>query len=177
MVAGLEKEEDKGWLIAQHHDNLLMGHPGLNRMIEKIRRTRLDCKGLAGDVASYMQGCLKCQKVKPWEGPTPGEMSPLSIPNMPWKEMAWDLVRPLKESNGYNVIAKCMDINRKEVKFQATTMEVAGLGITRILWDRVVKDRRLPKKIYSDHGPQFMLMLMKELYRMLRVEGNPSSAY
>jgi hypothetical protein len=35
----------------------------------------------------------------------------------------------------------------------------------------------LLEKVYSNRGPQFVLTFMKELYGMLRVEGNLSSAY
>jgi hypothetical protein len=177
MVMSIEMAEEKGWVIAWFHENPLTGHPGVNKTLEKIRREGIDWKGLMDNVALYVKGCLACQRSKPQKGPTLGEMAPLPVPNTPWKEMAWDLVGPLQESGRYNAIAVCTDINSKEARFQAMTTEVAGLGVTRILQDRVVHDRGLLEKIYSDQGPQFVSAFMKELYGMLSVEANPSLAY
>jgi transposase InsO family protein len=41
----------------------------------------------------------------------------------------------------------------------------------------VVRDRGLPEKVYSDQGLQFISTFMKELYGVLGVKGNPSTAY
>jgi hypothetical protein len=41
----------------------------------------------------------------------------------------------------------------------------------------VLSKRGLPKKIISDRGPQFVSKFIVDLYRLLGIQGNPSTAY
>ena len=43
--------------------------------------------------------------------------------------------------------------------------------------NNVFKEHGLPKKVISDQGPQFVSSFMKELYKKLGIEPNPSTAY
>ena len=56
-------------------------------------------------------------------------------------------------------------------------MDLTSEGAARIMRDRVFRDHGLPRKVISDRGPQFVSGFMKELYRLLGIEGNPSTAY
>src|SRR5271154_1993604 len=43
--------------------------------------------------------------------------------------------------------------------------------------DHIFQEEGMPKVVFSDRGPQFVSAFMKELYRLLGVKGNPSTAY
>ncbi|KAL5512939.1 hypothetical protein ACEPAH_3337 [Sanghuangporus vaninii] len=49
--------------------------------------------------------------------------------------------------------------------------------MARIYRDQVFQLYGLPKKIIHDRGVQFDTKMMKELYKLLHIEGNPSTAY
>ncbi|KAL5507648.1 hypothetical protein ACEPAH_7104 [Sanghuangporus vaninii] len=49
--------------------------------------------------------------------------------------------------------------------------------MARIYCDQVFRLHGLPKKIIHDRGVQFDAKMMKELYKLLHIEGNPSTAY
>jgi hypothetical protein len=51
------------------------------------------------------------------------------------------------------------------------------MGAAVIMRDRVFKEEGLPVKVVGDRGPQFISGFMRELYKLLGVEGNPSTAY
>ncbi|OCB89288.1 hypothetical protein A7U60_g3544 [Sanghuangporus baumii] len=50
-------------------------------------------------------------------------------------------------------------------------------GMARIYRDHVFRLHGLPRKIIHDRGVQFDAKMMKELYKLLHIEGNPSTAY
>ncbi|KAL5525001.1 hypothetical protein ACEPAF_8870 [Sanghuangporus sanghuang] len=49
--------------------------------------------------------------------------------------------------------------------------------MARIYRDHVFRLHGLPRKIIHDRGVQFDAKMMKELYKLLHIEGNPSTAY
>ena len=49
--------------------------------------------------------------------------------------------------------------------------------MAKIYWDNVFKLHGIPQKVISDWGPQFESQFMKDLYQLLGIEGNPSTAY
>ena len=50
-------------------------------------------------------------------------------------------------------------------------------GMTRLYRNHVFKLHGIPQKIIHDRGPQFDSQFMKDLYRLLNIEGNPSATY
>ena len=57
------------------------------------------------------------------------------------------------------------------------TMNITSKGVAKSLWERVFKDTRLPRKVISDRGSQFISNFMKELCNQLGIKRNPSTAY
>lgn len=58
-----------------------------------------------------------------------------------------------------------------------TTTKLTAEGMAQIYRDHVFRLHGLPKKIIHDRGTQFDASMMKELYKLLHIEGNPSTAY
>ena len=88
-----------------------------------------------------------------------------------------DLIGELPESNGYNAI--CVIVNKfsKQIHAIPTMMKVTARGMAQIYQDNIFKVHGLLKKIVHDRGPQFDASFMRELYKLLHIEGNPSTAY
>ena len=50
-------------------------------------------------------------------------------------------------------------------------------GMAKIYRDHVFRLHGIPKKIIHDRGPQFESRFMKDFYKLVGIEGNPSTAY
>ena len=56
-------------------------------------------------------------------------------------------------------------------------MSLTSEGMAKVYWDKIFPIHGLPKKIIHDHGPQHHSCFMKELYRLLGIEANYTTAY
>jgi len=56
-------------------------------------------------------------------------------------------------------------------------MAVSSEEIVKIYWDKIWKLHRIPKRILSNKGPQFVSKLMKELTKTLGMKRTLSTAY
>ena len=83
----------------------------------------------------------------------------------------------MPESKGYNAICVIVDQFSKQIHALPTTTKVTAEGIAALYRDQVFRLYGLPKKIIHDRGLQFDAKFMKELYKVLYIEGNPSTVY
>jgi hypothetical protein len=65
----------------------------------------------------------------------------------------------------------------KAVKFEATHMELTSQGIATCLRDRVFRDHGLPRRIIHDRDPRFVSKYLQELFALIGIRQNPSTAY
>ena len=65
----------------------------------------------------------------------------------------------------------------KMIRVILTNTEVTSKGVARLFRDQVWKDFGLPEVVISDWGSQFISNFMRDLYRLLGVTLNPSTAY
>ena len=88
-----------------------------------------------------------------------------------------DLIGELPESNGFNAICIVVDRFTKQIHAIPTTTKITAEGMAKLYRDHVFKLHGLPNKIIHDRGTQFEAKMMKELYKLLDIQGNPSTAY
>jgi hypothetical protein len=70
-----------------------------------------------------------------------------------------------------------VDTKTKAIKLEASNVTISARGAAVIMKDRVYREEGLLAKVISDCRPQFVSSFIKELYQMLGIEGNPSTAY
>jgi transposase InsO family protein len=70
-----------------------------------------------------------------------------------------------------------VDIKTKAIKLEPADITITARAAAVVMKNRVFQEEGLPVKVISDRGPQFIRRFMKELYAMLGIEGNPSTAY
>ncbi|THG95630.1 hypothetical protein EW145_g7922 [Phellinidium pouzarii] len=58
-----------------------------------------------------------------------------------------------------------------------TSTKLTAEGMAKIYCSHIFWLHGLPRKIIHDRGTQFDAKMMKELYKLLHIEGNPSTAY
>ena len=95
----------------------------------------------------------------------------------PWQVISVDLIGELLESKRYNVICVIVDWFSKQIHALPTTTKVMTEGMAVLYRDQVFRLYGLLKKIIHDRGLQFDTKFIRELYKALYIEGNPSTAY
>lgn len=88
-----------------------------------------------------------------------------------------DLISELPESQGYNGICVIVDRFSKQIYAIPTSMTCNTLGMAKIFRNNIFRLHGIPRKIISDRGPQLISHFSTELYRLLGIEANPSTAY
>jgi deoxyuridine 5'-triphosphate nucleotidohydrolase len=163
-------------VISQHHDTPITSHTEINGTIWQISRNYWWLT-IQKDVQTYVQGCEVCQRTKTQTQAKAAPLIPHKIPDTNWQHISTDLIGPLPESKGYNVISVIVDKKSKQAYFIKTNMELSSLGQATIFQDEVFKHHRLPEKVISDQGPQYVSKFMIDLYRLLGITGNPSTVF
>ena len=109
--------------------------------------------------------------------PAAGPLHPHTAPSRPWEVISVDMIGPLPESLGYTSILNIVCLFSKQVISIPTNIELSSMGWAKLYRDHVYCHHGLSRKIISDRGPQFVSKFLKDLYALLGIEGNPSTAY
>jgi hypothetical protein len=171
-----KNKEIRDDILQDHHDSRDVGHPGIHRMLELIKRTYW-WPMIKTDVQNYVKGCSACQKNKIIHQPGHVSLSPLLIPEQPWQEISIDMIEPLPKSDEYNSILVIVDRFSKMIHLILTMTSLFSTGLAEICKKEVRHIHGIPRRIISDRGPQFASKFMKELCNALGIERNLSTAY
>jgi hypothetical protein len=101
----------------------------------------------------------------------------LPLAGASWEIISWDLIGPLPESRTYDAIVMMVDMKTKAIKLELVNVTITAMEAAVIMRNCIFKEEGLLAKVISDWGPQFMNGFMKELYQLIDVKGNPSTAY
>lgn len=104
-------------------------------------------------------------------------LHPHAVPEAPWEEVTVNFIGKLLELNGYNVICIVVDCFSKQMHVIPMTTKLIAEGTAKIYHDHIFCLYGLPKKIIHNWGVQFNAKMMQELYKLLCIEGNLSTAY
>jgi hypothetical protein len=88
-----------------------------------------------------------------------------------------DLISPLPMSNGHNAIQVFADTGSKGIHIEPCHMEIGAESVAKLLWNRVIHYHGLLKKIISDRDKRYSGHFMTELYKLLEIQANVSTAY
>ena len=120
-------------------------------------------------IGQYVSTCNFCLWTKPWQHSLVGELQPLSIPDTWWDILSIDFVVELPESSEHDAIMTIVDSVFKRVHFVLTHTTVIAEGAARLFLHYIWKLHSLPKHVVSNHGPQFVALFTKELYKLLGI--------
>lgn len=163
-------------IIQRNHDGPIAGHPGQFKTQELITRDFWWPRLLA-DVRRYIAGCEVCQRTKSRRTQLAAPLHPNEVPTRPWDIVSVDMIGPLPESLGYDAILNVVCMFSKQIISIPTNIELSALGWAKLYRDHVFCHHGLARKIVSDRGPQFLSKFIKDLYQLLGIQGNPSTAY
>ena len=163
-------------IIREHHDSIIAGHLGQYKTQELIT-----CNYwrpyIQSDIHKYISRCETCQRTKAHQEKPHNPLHPNEIPKTPWEHISVDLISELMESSGFNAILVITNHLSKMIITVPTNMELTASETARIFRDHVWSIHRLPRKVISDRGPQFVVQFMRDLYKLNGTQGNLLTAY
>jgi len=148
------------------HDSPLAGHYG-----------RQYWPDMSKDVIDYVSSCNVCQRAKPSRARPAGQLFPLPIPETPWQDISMDFITKLPVSGPYDAILVVVDRYSKQSHFIPCTEKVTSHDLINILFKEVFRLHGFPRSITTDRGPVFTSSFTAEIYRVLKISRNLSSAF
>ena len=170
-------------VIKEIHDQPAVGHPGIERTLEMVRR-QYYWPGMKTSIHRYVRNCHACKRAKPARDAYNGLLKPLPVPERPWTDITMDFVVGLPDCKAYGQVydAILMVIDRlsKErhyipcsEKDDGTSAEATALLFLRDIWSK----HGLPFSMTSDRGPQFDSKMWDSLCKLLGIKAKLSTAF
>ncbi len=128
-------------------------------------------------IENYVCTCETCQRTKSSTQAKAAPLHPNAIPSRPWTHISVDMVTGLPRCNGQDTILMIVDRFSKEIIPIACTTELSSEGWAKILRDEVYAKHGMPQVVISDRGTVFVSKFMKDLYDLLQIKANASTAY
>ena len=113
------------------------------------------------DIKKYVEACEVCQHTKIHRRKSNALLYPTEIVTEPWEMIAMDIIGPLPESKGYNVILVITEYLTKMKILVPCTTEITSTGVAVILRRELFRKHGLPKKVISDRGSNLFLTLCR----------------
>ncbi len=160
----------------QSHNHITTGYPGIEKTKELILREYWWPK-MKKDMEAYIRICETCQQTKSSTQAKAAPLHPNVIPSRPWTRISIDMVTSLPLCNGYDAILMIINRFSKEIIPIACSTELSLEGWAKILHDEVYAKHRMPQVVISDRGMVFVYKFMQDLYNLLQVKSNTSTAF
>jgi transposase InsO family protein len=171
--------QNKGWrekLIRQIHESGIGGHSGI---LPTYKRLNLICHWphMKEEIHKFVSECSVCQMHKIDRIAPPGLLQPVQVPNGSWEEVGIDFITGLPKSENKDAIMVVVDRFTKMCHLVGLTHPYSAEVVARAFVDNVYKLHGLPKAILSDQDPIFTSRFWQELFRILGVKLNLTTAY
>ena len=163
-------------ILALCHDLKLAGHPGRWKTLE-LASWNYWWPQMSRYIGKYVSTCDMCLRTKFTRQLPSGELHPLPILDTPWDTASVNFIVELPGSNGKDAIMVVVDSVTKHSHFVSTITTLTATGTAQLYLQHVWKHHRLPRRVVSDRGPQFVAEFTKELYRLLGIKLAATTAY
>ncbi|SJL04180.1 uncharacterized protein ARMOST_07540 [Armillaria ostoyae] len=158
------------------HERIKTGHPGIEKTKELILCNYWWLK-LKRDVEAYVQGCKTCARTKASTQARRAPLHPNEIPSKPWTHISVDMVTGLVPCKGNDAILVIVNRFSKAIIPVACKTTLSSEGWAKILRDEVYAKYGMPTTVISNHRPQSVSKFLEDLYKMLQIKGNTSTAF
>ena len=128
-------------------------------------------------IGTYTSTCDMCLQTKPSCQAPMSEMHPLPIPKDRWSMVLVDFILELPGMHDYNAIIVVVYRVGKRAHFIPTTATCSALGTANLYCKNVWKLHSLYDVFVSNQGPQFVAEFTRELYQLLGIKLQASTAY
>lgn len=148
-------------MISHHHNDLLVGHFGINKTRELVARNNF-WHIFHQDVKAYVKGYNLCLVSKVLCHKLYKNLQSLSVPTHYWKDMSIDFVIDLLlledwKDNSYDTILVIINCLIKIVHYEPVITMIDVINLTKIIINIVVKHHSLMELIMSNWDLLFIL--------------------
>jgi transposase InsO family protein len=131
---------------------------------------------MGASVEKYVLEYDKCQRYKPAQHPN-ATLQPYKTPTALWEHVGVDLITQLSGSNRFDSICVYIDHYSDQCHLVPCKSNLTAEGAADIHYSDVFRLHGIPKKIFSDCGPQFAARFMRALYKRLGIKTGFTTAY
>ncbi|KAJ9565945.1 hypothetical protein OSB04_001911 [Centaurea solstitialis] len=142
-------------LLEEAHKSKFSIHSGATKMYRGLREDYWwPC--MKREVASYVEECLTCWKVKAEHQRPHGKLQPLEIPVWKWEQITMDLITKLpKTPRGFDAIRVILDRLTKSAHFLPIQESSSADKLADIFVREIVRLHGVPVSIVSDRDTRF----------------------
>ncbi len=129
------------------------------------------------DIENYVRACETCQRTKSSTQAKAAPLHPNTIPSRPWTHISVDMVTGLPKCNGQDAILMIVDRFSKEIIPIAVRQNFHRKGGPKFYETKFMPNTECHRSVISDRGTVFVSKFMKDLYDLLQIKANASTAY
>jgi transposase InsO family protein len=173
------KEHD---CIRDHHDGPTLGHPGVARTAEHIRRNFV-FPDMRRKVSEYVKRCDNCNKNKATRHAKYGNLEFREPPHKPWDEVTMDFIVKLPistdpvTSHQYDSILVMVDRLTKYSHFIPCSETITAQQLGCLVLDRLVRYHGIPTVFITDRDKLFTSNYWKTLVAAMGIKHKLSTAF
>ena len=145
----------------EYHDALVAGHPGVRRTLHTLQRYFF-WPTMKSDVTRYVRMCPTCQRVKARKHKKYGRHVGTQPTARRWENVSFDFITDLPlTANGNNAIHVIMDETSRRIRLDACNMHITAEETGDLIFNSLVRNHGLPRKIISDRDTRFTSKIWK----------------
>ncbi|GJR94531.1 hypothetical protein Tco_0266705 [Tanacetum coccineum] len=164
-------------IMHESHKSKYSIHPGSDKMYQDMKKLYW-WPNMKADIATYVNKCLTCAKVKAEHQRPSGLLVQLKIPEWKWDNITMDFVTKLpKTSQGYDTIWVIVDRLTKSAIFTPIRETDPLDKLARMYLKEVVTRHGIPVSIICDRDPRFASNFWRSLQNALGTNLDMSTAY
>ncbi|KAJ3459939.1 hypothetical protein MRS44_016012 [Fusarium solani] len=169
-------------LIKHIHEHKLHGHPGIAKMMERLKRT-YEFPKMKNVVRTVLQRCDLCARTKARRHKPYGKLKPLEVAERPWQSITMDFITKLPISEDpstrvhYDSILVIVDRLTKFSYFLPFNEQTDSEQLAYIFIRNIVSIHGMPNEIISDRGSTLDSKFWKGLMAQLGLHPRMSTAY
>ncbi|GKA37369.1 reverse transcriptase domain-containing protein, partial [Tanacetum coccineum] len=164
-------------IMHESHKSKYSIHPGSDKMYQDMKKLYW-WPNMKADIATYVNKCLTCAKVKAEHQRPSGLLVQPKIPEWKWDNITMDFVTKLpKSSQGYDTIWVIVDRLTKSAIFTPMRETDPLDKLARMYLKEVVTRHGIPVSIICDRDPRFASNFWRSLQNALGTNLDMSTAY
>ncbi|GJU88130.1 putative reverse transcriptase domain-containing protein [Tanacetum coccineum] len=164
-------------IMHESHKSKYSIHPGSDKMYQDMKKLYW-WPNMKADIATYVNKCLTCAKVKAEHQRPSGLLVQPKIPEWKWDNITMDFVTKLpKTSQGYDTIWVIVDRLTKSAIFTPMRETDPLDKLARMYLKEVVTRHGIPVSIICDRDPRFASNFWRSLQSALGTNLDMSTAY
>ena len=164
-------------VMDEAHKTKYSVHPGSDKMYQDVKELYW-WPNMKADIATYVNKCLTCLKVKAEHQKPSGMLQQPEIPLWKWEQISMDFITKLpRTSNGHDTIWVIVDRLTKSAHFLPIREDFKMKRLSRLYINEVVARHGIPASIISDRDSRFTSRFWQTLQKALGTRLDLSTAY